>query len=463
MKIKKTILFVSLFFIIQHILYAQQSYSYFDTLTYRLYNQNKWDSVIFFANKAIDQGVDYYYLRMRIGISYFSNKQYSQCLEHFLKAKEFNSNDIVDEYLYYSYLNSGRIRDAFYFTKQMNKILLKKNGLTQPHFIDLNVLEINNAHFNNWNYIKTYNKEPSEPNNYLLEKDITGDFISIGFNTNINLSKKYSWQHQFTFFKVNSYQQLFFDHAIKHENDYYLFEKHYYTSFSKWYDNKVFSYYTNLSVLNADKYQYQYLNAIIAPPPFPPISSYNYKIEPINYRLFNYIFGIQKTHFSPKSSFTYTLNYSKIIDQNVITGGFGFFYRFNSFIYGKSNVLTSINFKSKDLDGYIEQQFEIIVLKKVTLNMNFYFGKIQNITNLDGSIIYNTPYIIRTKISPQLNISINRHLSFNMGYIYQNNSYTNTFIGFDGFSKEGQIIYSNFYETYKFNNQIITGGILWKF
>lgn len=462
MNIKRLILFV-IFFNIQHFLIAQQSYIYFDTLTYRLYNQYKWDSVIFYGNKAIDQGIDYYYLRMRIGISYFLKKQYSQGLEHFLKAKDFNSNNIVNEYIYFSYLYSGQVRDAFYFTQQMNKTSLIKNGLTLPHFIDLVGIEINKSQFNNWNSIRTYNKPPSEPNNYRLEKEITGAFISFGFNATINLSKKYSWQQQFTYFKVNSYQQLFFDNTIKHENNFYLFEKHFYSSFSIWNKNKVFSYYTHLSFLNADKYKYQYLNAVIAPLPFPPISTYNYKIEPINYRLFNYVFGIQKTQYKSKSSFTYTLNYSKIIDQNVITVGLGFFYRLNSFIFGKSNLIASVNLSLKDKDGYIEQQFGTIILKRITLKMNFNFGKIQNITNLDGSIVFNTPYIIRTKITPQISIYFNRHLSINVAYIYQMNSFTNTFIGFEGFTKQGQVKFSNFYETYKFNNQIITGGILWKF
>jgi len=402
-------------------------------------------------------------MRMRIGIAYYSTKQYSQALEHFLKAKEYNSNDIVNEYIYYTYLYNGQIRDAYYFTKEMNRASLKKNGLTRPHFIDLLGVEMNLAQFNDWNSIKTTNKPPSEPNNYRLEKEITGPFISYGFNVSLNLSKKWSWQQQFSYFKVNSYQQLFFDNSIKHENNFYLFEKHYYSSFSHWNQNNVFSFFTHLSILNADKFQYQYLNAVVAPPPFPPITTYNYKIEPIQYHLFNYFFGIQKTHFGTNTAFTYMLNFSKIIDHKVFAGGLGFFYRFNPYLFGKSNVLASVNLTHKDFDGYFEQQLGAILLKKITLNVVFDIGKIQNITNLDGSIVYNTPYMIQTKISPQISISINRHLTIQAAYIYQISTYTNTFIGFDGFTKQGQIKFSNFNETYKFNNQIITGGILWKF
>ncbi|NSW46074.1 MAG: hypothetical protein HPY79_09710 [Bacteroidales bacterium] len=459
----RKIMVIFLFIFISIKIYSQQTFLYYDTLTYRLYNQNQWDSVIFHGKNAINQGIDYYYLRMRIGIAYYSLKQYSQALEHFFKAKEYNSNDIVNEYIYYSYLYSGQIRKAYYFTKEMNHASVKKNGLTQPHFIDLFGIEMNLAQFDNWNSIKITNKPPSEPNNYRLEKELSGPFISYGINTSLNLSQKWSWQQQFSYFKVNSYQQLFFDNSIKHESDFHLFEKHYFSSFSNWNQNKVVSFFTHLSILNADKFQYQYLNAVIAPPPFPPITTYNYKIEPIRYYIFNYIFGIQKTRYASKSSFTYMLNISKIIDHNVFTGGLGFFYHFNSYLFGKSNVLASINLSHKDFDGYYEQQLGAILLKKITLSVNFDLGKIQNITNLDGSIVYNTPYIIQTKISPHLSISFNRHLTLQAAYIYQISSFTNTFVGFDGFSKQGQIRYKDFFETYKFNNQIITGGILWKF
>jgi len=457
------IIVIFLFMFISMKIYSQQTFSYYDTLTYRLYVQNKWDSVIFQGKYAINQGIDYYYLRMRMGIAYYSLREYSQALEHFLKAKEYNSNDIVNDYIYYSYLKSGQIRDAYYFTKEMNNATLKKNGLTKPHFIDLLGVETNLAQFNDWNSIKSTNKPPSKPNNYRLEKEITGPFISYGINISVNLSKKWSWQQQFSYFKVNSYQQLFFDNSIKHENNFYLFEKHYFSSFLQWNKNTVFSLFTHLSILNADKFQYQYLNAVIAPPPLPPINTYNYKIEPIQYHLFNYIFGIQKTRYAANSSFTYMLNISKIIDNNAFMGGLGFYYRFNPYLFGKSNVLASINLSQKDINGYYEQQLGAILLKKITLSVTLDFGKIQNITNLDGSIVYNTPYIIHTKISPQLSVSFNRHLTIQAAYIHQISSFTNTFVGFDGFTKQGQIRYKDFYEKYKFNNQIITGGILWKF
>lgn len=462
MKTKLLIVLV-LAFIFRYSSIAQHTFSYYDSLTYRLYNEKKWDSVIYYGQQSINEGFDYYYLRMRMAIANYSIRQYSQSLEHFLKAKEYNSNEIVNEYIYYSFLNSGQLREAYYYTKQMSETSLKKNYLTKPHFIDLIGIEVNNSQFSDWNSIKKNNTTPSEPNNYRLEKEITGPFFSYEINLSINLTKKWSWYQQFSFFKADAYQQLFFDNAIKHENDFYLYEKHNHTAFTHWKENKSTTFFAHLSFLNANKFQYTYVNAVLAPPPFPPVTTYNYKIDYVNFKQFNYIFGIYKTNYSTKSSLSYMLNLSRIIDNHVIACGFGFSYRFNPVIFSKTKVLASLNINHQLFNGYLEQELGATLFKKITLNIVYDVGKIQNITNIDGSIVYNTPYEINTKISPQISIAINKHVLISAAYIYQISSFTNSFVGFDGFSKQGQIKFSNFYKKYTFNNQIISGGILWKF
>ena len=463
MKTKWLVVFILSFAFKHMMLIAQQTYPYFDSLTYRLFNQNKWDSLIIYGQQAIDKGIDYYYLRMRMGIAYYSIKKYSKGIEHFLKAKEYNSNEIVKKYIYYSYLYSGQNREAYYFTKQMNETTLKTLNLTQPHFIDLIGITINCSKYKGWETIKTENTTPPYPNNYILEKEITGPFNSYDINTSINLSKKWSWYQQFSYFKVNSYQQLYFDNTIKHENDFYLFEKHYYTAFNHWIKNKSLCFFTHLFLLNANKFKYNYLNAEFAPLPFPP-TTFNYNINLINYRLFNYVLGIGRKHYLSNSIFSYTLNFAKIINNNVITGGLEYSYRFNNqLFYEKITALASANISHKSLNAYIEQDLGIFFSKKIELNIVFDVGKIQNITNFYGNIVYNTPYTINTKIFPQIIISINRNLFINAAYIYQNNSFTNTFVGFDGYDSQGFAKFSNYYKKYKFNNQIISGGILWKF
>lgn len=81
--------------------------------TYRLYMELKWDSLLEIGNKAIKQDLDYYYLRMRVGIACYSTKNYRKAASHFSAALEFNQGDpVAMEYLYYSQLFSGQQEKA---------------------------------------------------------------------------------------------------------------------------------------------------------------------------------------------------------------------------------------------------------------------------------------------------------------------------------------------------------------
>lgn len=95
--------------------------------TYRLYTEKKWDSLIVAGKQALDAGIDYYYLRMRVGIAQYEKKQYRLAQIHFRKATEFNSSDeLALEYLYYSHLFSGQLEEAQKTTKKFSKDLKKR-------------------------------------------------------------------------------------------------------------------------------------------------------------------------------------------------------------------------------------------------------------------------------------------------------------------------------------------------
>ena len=81
--------------------------------TYRLYTESDWDSLILVGREALRQEVDYYYLRMRIGIAYFNRKNYRTAARHFIRAMELNQGDpVAREYLYYSRLYAGQAEQA---------------------------------------------------------------------------------------------------------------------------------------------------------------------------------------------------------------------------------------------------------------------------------------------------------------------------------------------------------------
>ena len=95
-----------------------------DIQTYDLYTAAKWDELIDIGNKAVDSGIDFYYLRMRLGIAYYNKKNYMSAEGHFKKALDFSPKEpSALEYLYWSLVFSGRDREARLLASDMSEKL----------------------------------------------------------------------------------------------------------------------------------------------------------------------------------------------------------------------------------------------------------------------------------------------------------------------------------------------------
>jgi len=85
----------------------------FDSLTWVQYYNGQWHELIKTGNQAIGAGYDYYYLRMRMGISGFMLERYRLAAIHFEKALGFNSSDqVAFRYLNKCYTLSGMEPEA---------------------------------------------------------------------------------------------------------------------------------------------------------------------------------------------------------------------------------------------------------------------------------------------------------------------------------------------------------------
>lgn len=98
-----------------------------EALTYRLYSQQKWDSLLLTGEKAIAEGYDYFYMRARVGVAAFELEKYSRAVTHLDKANEFNEGDeFVIRLLYYAYFYGGRTDEARIFLGTLPADLAKK-------------------------------------------------------------------------------------------------------------------------------------------------------------------------------------------------------------------------------------------------------------------------------------------------------------------------------------------------
>jgi hypothetical protein len=122
-------------------LFAQTDFVEMDKQTYDCYLKGDYKNLKKTGNKMLSMGIDYYYLRMRMGILAFNNQRYSEAFKHFNKGIKVNSFDTISrEYNYFSYLYSGRKSDANLYLESIpwekrNKTLqsIEKRSLSEVY------------------------------------------------------------------------------------------------------------------------------------------------------------------------------------------------------------------------------------------------------------------------------------------------------------------------------------------
>lgn len=108
---------------------AQQSdlKAQYSVQTYNQYLEKNWTELIHTGNEALEEGVDFYYLRIRMGIAYVNLKNYRKAIVNYKKAIEFVPSDpVAQEYLYYAYLYAGQKNTARLYAANLPVSLRKK-------------------------------------------------------------------------------------------------------------------------------------------------------------------------------------------------------------------------------------------------------------------------------------------------------------------------------------------------
>ncbi len=120
----------------------QPAFRQIDSLTYALYQQQKWNDLIETGSRAISEGYDYYYMQMRVGIAWYELAKYRQSIPHFRKALHWNPGDLTATgYLYSAYLKGGRPDDAQKLAGRLTPQQQKTAGLPASSLIEELYLE----------------------------------------------------------------------------------------------------------------------------------------------------------------------------------------------------------------------------------------------------------------------------------------------------------------------------------
>lgn len=109
-----------------------------ESVSYKLFSDQKWEELIDFCERSIKQGFDYYYIRVRLGTGYFKLKKYRKAIVHFEEALKFNGgDDYAMDFLHASYIFAERYNAAKWLSKSFSPSLAQSLRSKEFSSIDL--------------------------------------------------------------------------------------------------------------------------------------------------------------------------------------------------------------------------------------------------------------------------------------------------------------------------------------
>jgi len=205
-----------------------QDFKTVDLETYNLYMAQDWNELIKAGKAGLKRDIDYYYLRMRIGIAHYETKNYKASQAHFRKALEFNQGDpLASEYLYYAYLFAGQTEQAGILAKDFLPALMEEINQAQGKIVDRLALE----YLYNFNDTKELLSDPGQyftglPPGYQL---VTLNYSNLNamlhhvFSPGITLTHAYTYLNKTNYYYYSDgLSQLGVDGQKVIQNQYYI-------------------------------------------------------------------------------------------------------------------------------------------------------------------------------------------------------------------------------------------------
>ena len=437
----KRLIFSFLLFLFLRVSFAQDVSSFIvvEETSTDLYIAKNWEALANYGNKAIGNGYDYFYLRLRLGIAYYEQKKYMKAVKHFEKAVKFNSSDkLALEYLYYSYIFSARESEA---RALISMFPIRLKYLIKPQknkFFECFSFEGGLATSNQNRIFK--NIDINGPLNKYGEASINNgmSYWQAGFAH--QLGNKFSVFHSYSDIKINFIRKINANNKDTLDN-YKLNQHDYYISCVNQFKHFSISPALHLISLNFGK-----LNA-------------NYNLSDNKY-----IFNKKDTSFI---NFASSVSVIKNIGKYCHNLSFGFS-QLNGFVqfqtafatcfypFGKTNLYatSSIIHLNEDYTNriIIMQKIGFKIMPKLWAEFALTYGNMKNYCENNAFVVFNTEDKILSKYGFSINAPLFKHLEFSLRYTYFNRE--NSYYRASNFDLEEVKI--------NYKTQILLGGIKWK-
>lgn len=434
-------LLTTLFFFTLFVCKAQELTSeQVDSKTYNSFTNKDFNTTIQLGNQAIKQGIDYYFLRYRIGVSYFEKTNYEAAIRHLEKAKEFDSKDpVMLEYLYYSYIYTNRKEKATELLAILPDDLKAKLNHKSPIFESISA-EIGTLTTNNFDTFKNANLRGTT--NYAHGK-FYSDVVFGNIVINNKITPNFKLQNLLSLV-TNTSNDLFQSSLGAGRSQIFTNKNNYF----QW--NAIGSYYFRGWNFSAGFGMYNSSFITYTPPlPFPPNAPFtSIKTNSTN---FSTSFSLSKKleYIEPSLAITYTD--LSITNTLSIEGALNYFPLGNLNFYGSTKFGIVTN--DSETNTIITQSLGLKLSKKIWIEGYGAYGNHQNYISENGLYVFNTPNKINWYGGSNLNFYFN-NVDFSLGYGIQERASS---------YEKGQNPSTANTTNYTYNYNLLKTKIVWKF
>jgi len=414
--------------------------------TYRLYLEQEWDSLIDMGKEALRQDLDYYYLRIRLGIACYNTKNFRKAASHFSFALEFNQGDPVAlEYLYFARLFAGQQEAARVLRTQFKGDLVLKLPAQGPAFAE----QISAGYLYSWGIDPE--DFPAEITTYPGVQNVALHFSNYSLSLINRLSPRVSLVHEINILnKTNGY--LSYDGWVGHYTlDQKVLQTQYYISphLTLGKGSEIMPMFHLLGI--------RYQDFVMQGTGYQGGSG-EYSLEEFKKRAYATGLGF-KQGLGPVDLHL-GMYYSQLNQLNQIQNRVGLVYfpLGNLNLYAGAHVNTQYEYLkgSKDTLRFIpELQFGFAISEKVWFDLNAAMGEMCNYLENNGAIIYNTYSEYNDK---KVQFTLSLPVSKKGSLLYLGGRWTASRSEYSSFDSEAP----NNLNTITYNAFSIYGGISWK-
>jgi len=440
-----------------------------DAKTYKLYTEKNWHKLIKLSKYALDNDVDYYYLRMRLGIAYYEQHRYNLAYQQFKKAKRFDDNDLLNEYLYYSYLFGKNYTEAEELSYYFSDELKTKLGISEPKKVISAEIIYAGLINNDYQELKDFRYEA--PYKFILNNRFRNDYnYFYGLNLKLRLNKNYSSTISYGKLVQNK-TQIFQDHDYLQDTS--IIQEISNTTkqgnlyFNLVYSSLKFNWFVGLNFVHVND---NYVKLIDVEP--------EYQKEEVAERYTDAIisagFTVNTTFFAAgldagaanlgaqrQLQFGGSIYLYPKANKNIVIYAMPVFQNISENVF-----IPDVGRRGRYERSTLENNFVIRtgitskIYKSFFINFNAYFGRINQLNDDIGYLVFNDIDVITSIYSARLSFNITKKISAFVSYSYSEREHEYQTINYfiplpPTVIDESGII--------NITNQSIIGGIKWSF